>query len=1309
MSKFTISQRALFLSLTLCFALEASAAALSSASSTAFTVPNGTFEVPALPASPGYAYAPAGSGWTMASGAGLSRNATAFTSGNPNAPEGAQVLVLQSGGTASRAFNFTAGYYVFSFSTAQRGNDPTSAQSVQLLVDGTALLTASPVGATYQRLTAGPVLLASGPHTVELRGLKTQGGDTAFVDDFRASRVRDISISGFESPAIPTSPGFVYAPTGGPWSLSAGAGLARNGSAFTVANPAAPEGAQVLFLQGPATATTAVTIPRTGHYRFRLRAALRANDPTQPPAKDVRVTINGTEVGHFRLGSIQYTEHVSTVLALNAGPVTVSVVGEDTSPGDHTGLVDDLRMEMVHDWNDAYVWGGTVPTAGDSATVGVGSAVSLQGTLTPGAVVVNGEVLGVQNRPVSLTTRYVMVMGPGSLFELGQELTPYPSTAVITLNASDPTLDVMEMGNKFLGAMGNATLRLHGEERVSWTQLQGSVSAGSNSLVLKQPVNWRPNDVIVIVSSTRNWNEAEQRVIQSLDATSTRLTLTSPLTYGHTGVQKTYSNGSRTWTADLRAQVGLLTHNIKVQGDSASEASGFGGHVMIMDSSRAHISGVELYNMGQKAKRGRYPFHWHMLGAEGAGQYFKNSSIHHSYNRAITIHGTESTLVENNFFHDHIGHGVFLEDGSERFNVIKRNVTLLTRRPASGQEVTPSDNQLNNVQNRTPASYWITNPQNTFEDNVAAGTEGTGFWFAFPDKPMGLSAEVDRFKDMPVRTLPLISFKGNSAHSTMSGFDIFDRLSPDHRIEPNHGWLNPDLHVIEGGTWYANALALYTGIGAGGPTDNLVFRDNILVDNTVGTMLASYSVVEQSLFVADSGENLVGGERTAYRVYDGAGQVRDSHFVGWTAANANFLMNTGAAVKHPNHTFLRNTMAPAGPPRIRFCDESGALCDATGKPTPGTDANHPRHPRVWSTVLRDLTGTITGKPNTAIVSNHPFMRVGDEYQPPNWEYAYRSDHRFALSRLSYYDDNNLHLSPNLTCTRRKAGTPTEHVYYVDGYREWHQLPVIVSEGYEYTYAYESLPPTKSVLMQMEDATAGDSYIAHFKDFGKLGGLSYFSNQGSFPPYPSLAALRAASSTGYYVQPGGDLSIKAVATGRYQAFVISWATNFVVPPLDTDGDLMPDSVEIRAGRHAFDASDLSVEFNTLGDTEGWVGTHIAGQAVSGGVLTGTSSSADAILVNSDYDFDATRVATLRVHMRSFAPTGVQLFFATDTQPGFSGTRVATVGHPGGGTYQTLTFNMQGVSGWNGTITDLRLDPVSGAGIAFDIDWIRATAP
>jgi hypothetical protein len=73
----------------------AAAAPLSSASSGVPIVPNGTFEAPALRATPGFEYGPSGSGWTLVNGAGLSRNASGFTAGNPGAPGGSQVLFLQ--------------------------------------------------------------------------------------------------------------------------------------------------------------------------------------------------------------------------------------------------------------------------------------------------------------------------------------------------------------------------------------------------------------------------------------------------------------------------------------------------------------------------------------------------------------------------------------------------------------------------------------------------------------------------------------------------------------------------------------------------------------------------------------------------------------------------------------------------------------------------------------------------------------------------------------------------------------------------------------------------------------------------------------------------------------------------------------------------------------------------------------------------------------------------------------------------------------------------------------------------------------
>ncbi len=1282
----------------------ARAANLNSVSSLATTnaLPNGSFEAPALPVSPGFQYLPAGSGWTLTGGAGISRNGTGFTSGNPNAPQGSQVLLLQGIASASQTITCVAGYYTFNFYAAQRGNMPNT-QTFELRVDGALVQSFTPSGATYTNYTSNLVLVNSGTHTIELRGTNPLGTDnTAFIDDIKTTRIRDISLSGFESPALPVSPGFAYAPTGGPWTFGGGSGLSRNGSGFTASNPAAPEGNQVMFLQGGSSASTTMTVQRAGYYRFKFKAALRGANPTQPTAKNIRITVGSTPVGEFSLTSTNYTEKISLAIFLNVGAQTVTITGVDPLAGDHTGLVDDLRYEMLHDWQDPYVWGGAVPGPSDNAEVMAGSSVVMQGTVNAKTVMVSGELIGAQNSNINATANYLMAMGTGALIELGQDLVPYPMSATITLNApvADKMVNVMGMGNKFLGAMGNATLHLHGANKNSWTQLGANVSPGSSTITLKEAVNWQVNDTIVVVSSRTNWNEAEKRKITAITGGGTILTLNAPLAYPHVGVVKSYSNGTQNWTADLRAEVGLLTHNIRVQGDAASNATGagFGGHIMIMDNSYGYIGGVELFNMGQKAMMGRYPMHWHMLGSVGAGQYFKNSSVHLSYNRAVTIHGTESTLVENNFLYDHIGHGVFLEDGSERFNVIRKNVCLLTKRPAIGQELTPSDNQFDQVQNRTPASYWITNPQNTFDDNVAAGTQGTGFWYALPQRPTGLSANDPRFSAMVPSSLPMISFKGNSAHSCMSGFDIFDQLDANHSIVPNGSWDDPGIHVMENCLWYANDLALYTGIGNPSLAQNLIFRNNVMVENVVATMLASYSIVENSVFVANSGENLVSGTRYAYRVYDGAGQVRNSHFEGWNVANANFLINTGAAIKHPNHIFTNNTKSPA----------SAVHIDLENFDIPPVDAhaNHPGHPRYWSIVLRDLTGDISGKANTSIVSNQPFMLVGDEFKDPNWNRTYRSDHRFVLSRLTY--GVAFEQTPNIVCTREKAGTATESVYYIKGYREWHQLPFLVNENYQYTYTYESLPSVKTVTMNMEDATAGDNYIARFKDFGKLGTLTMSSTQAGFSSRTSLANLQSSTTSAYFVQTNGDLYIKAVATQKNQSFTISWPTSIAMPGLDTDGDQMKDSFEINAGRNAFDAGDLAAEFNTNSDFEDWTDiSNISAATVSAGKLTGTSiNNGDAIISNAAYNFAADRVPHLFVNMKASTNTAVQIFFATAANPGFSGARVVTANYTGAGAFQTLTFDMNADAAWSGTVTDLRLDPVSGVGITFEIDWIRS---
>jgi len=110
----------------------------------------------------------------------------------------------------------------------------------------------------------------------------------------------------------------------------------------------------------------------------------------------------------------------------------------------------------------------------------------------------------------------------------------------------------------------------------------------------------------------------------------------------------------------FRADVALLSHNIVIQGDSMSELDRHGVHIMlhsrahasIVDRSQgesltARIENVEVRFAGQMGRLGRYPVHFHMIGAV-RGSYVRGCAIHHTYNRAIAIHGVHYLRVLNN-------------------------------------------------------------------------------------------------------------------------------------------------------------------------------------------------------------------------------------------------------------------------------------------------------------------------------------------------------------------------------------------------------------------------------------------------------------------------------------------------------------------------------------------------------------------------------------------------------------------------------------------------------------------------------------
>jgi hypothetical protein len=92
----------------------------------------------------------------------------------------------------------------------------------------------------------------------------------------------------------------------------------------------------------------------------------------------------------------------------------------------------------------------------------------------------------------------------------------------------------------------------------------------------------------------------------------------------------------------MRAEVALLTRNIKVMGDEYSVERNYGSHLMMAGKSEnglvAQIGYSEFTNCGQPAILGRYCIHFHMNG-DVSDSEVKGNAVHHSMARVLTLHG----------------------------------------------------------------------------------------------------------------------------------------------------------------------------------------------------------------------------------------------------------------------------------------------------------------------------------------------------------------------------------------------------------------------------------------------------------------------------------------------------------------------------------------------------------------------------------------------------------------------------------------------------------------------------------------------
>jgi plastocyanin len=490
-------------------------------------------------------------------------------------------------------------------------------------------------------------------------------------------------------------------------------------------------------------------------------------------------------------------------------------------------------------WSDPNSWGGRVPGPGAAVVIPAGVDMIFDISSAPlYSLTINGS-LTFADKDLNLSANWILVHGR---LQIGTEQQPYAKKATITLTGQNRSEDIMGMGTKFLGAMGGGVIEIHGSSRTatSWTRLAATAEVGATQITLAEAVNWQIGDEIVIAPSGYNPREAEKVTISAVAGST--VTFAPALRYRHSGQVQTIEGRS----LDTRAEVGLLTRNIVIQGDDPGAPTedadyypytrGFGGHVMIMAGSQARVEGVEFRRMGQTGNKARYPMHWHFTG-EGSGQYIKNSSVDGSFHRAIVTHAVKDVLVENNVVYNVVSHAfVPAEDGPETGNRFVGNLGVLNYQLNPVDYSFGPDGRGRGQQEERPGMFWLTNPNNPLIGNVVAGTlRGQGFFY-----------DGGSFG-------PGFEFRNNVAHAvTAEGSGNAELLYPPSTrgyglfVGSVDGNDSGTQYLFSGFTGYKNGLA---GAWLEGPQE--VLADSLLADHNLAAIVFQ-SPISNTLIVGQS-------------------------------------------------------------------------------------------------------------------------------------------------------------------------------------------------------------------------------------------------------------------------------------------------------------------------------------------------------------------------------------------------------------------------------------------------------------------------
>jgi hypothetical protein len=370
--------------------------------------------------------------------------------------------------------------------------------------------------------------------------------------------------------------------------------------------------------------------------------------------------------------------------------------------------------------------------------------------------------------------------------------------------------------------------------------IAGVLQPGASELTVSNPVNWSggalgQGDKIILTTSDFLPAHSEQLEVKSVSDDGLTITLQNPTSFPHHAsafdLSSRIPSGQKLTdltSVDTRAAVGLLTRSIRIVSggdalqkdfpapstDLSKPSDFFGGHVVIRQGfTQLQIQGVEFYQLGQGGRIGHYPLHFHMARQVPPNTFVKDSSIWDSMTRWIVLHATQGVLLARNVGYLSIGHGYYLEDGTETNNQLYANLGV-SARAAVGIRALDNDEKeiikpdasnprlvpgiLASLQDHAgkpygpdsehtpydsdyehPTVFWFMNGWNDFQNNMASGAETCGMCYWMPpggnsggSQGMVWTGYASEQKNYIANkgTSPLLKFLGNTCSTAMTAF-----------------------------------------------------------------------------------------------------------------------------------------------------------------------------------------------------------------------------------------------------------------------------------------------------------------------------------------------------------------------------------------------------------------------------------------------------------------------------------------------------------------------------------------------------------